>query len=226
MTRFLFKLSLPLTFIFIVPLLLIHAQPYDDSELRAFLMPPDGCPAPCFMGIQPGVTTVDEAIAILESHEWVERVFITSYNKVGIYRVEWRWSSSASPLLEQEHKPRSGGRLLADNGIVQYMELLTSIRSGEAWLLWGTAENYTALLQTGGPIGGPKPPKPITSIYRNIINIVWTDCPYSNQYWNAEIELIIGEPAVWLDQALTYPFVPGTTPITRYIRELTQNYCP
>ena len=55
----------------------IRAQPYDDSELRAFLTPPEGCPAPCFMGIRPGVTTREEALTIFmairqhRSEQWM-----------------------------------------------------------------------------------------------------------------------------------------------------------
>jgi hypothetical protein len=53
---------------------LIHTQFYDDTEVRDLLLPPATCPAPCFMGIRPGVTTYDEAVEILEAHSWVERI--------------------------------------------------------------------------------------------------------------------------------------------------------
>ena len=61
MSRFSLRFALlPLAF-FTAVLLLIHAQPYDDHDLRQLLMP-EGCPAPCFMGIRPGVTMVAEII--------------------------------------------------------------------------------------------------------------------------------------------------------------------
>lgn len=69
LVRFLFKLGFAFTLLFTVCIALIRAQPYDDSELRAFLTPPEGCPAPCFMGIRPGVTTMEEAIAVLEQSD-------------------------------------------------------------------------------------------------------------------------------------------------------------
>ncbi len=68
------KPALLFTLLFAACIGIIRAQPYDDSELRAFLTPPSGCAMPCFMGIRPGVTTADEAIAILEAHEWVSNV--------------------------------------------------------------------------------------------------------------------------------------------------------
>jgi len=218
--------ALPFVLLFAGAIWLIRAQPYDDADLRAFLAPPDGCPAPCFMGIRPGVTTVEAAITILEAHEWVREVFITQANRSQIFRVEWQWSSSASPVLEQERIPRSGGRLIADNGIVQYMELLTRIPTWEGMLILGKAQDYTTLLQLGGPNGGPRPPKPITSVYRDIITIAWTDCPYPRNFWNAPVELVIADPLIWQEKAIVRPFVPATMPITQYVRELARGNCP
>ncbi len=52
--------------VFTTLLLLIHAQSYDDHELRELLMP-EGCSSPCFMGIKAGVTTVENAVKNLEA---------------------------------------------------------------------------------------------------------------------------------------------------------------
>ena len=46
------RLTLLPVLLLTVALLLIRAQPYDDHELRALLLP-EGCPAPCFMGEDP-----------------------------------------------------------------------------------------------------------------------------------------------------------------------------
>src|SRR3954452_886073 len=86
MLRFYLRLvSLPIL-LFTAVLLLIHAQPYDDHELRQLLLP-DGCPAPCFMGIRPGVTTIEEAGRILEASEWAKDV------QNGPFDLIWRWSN-------------------------------------------------------------------------------------------------------------------------------------
>jgi hypothetical protein len=74
----------------------IRVQPYDDHGLREFFLPPEGCPAPCFMGIRPGVTTVEETIEILNSNS------NTSISEINITRdgsnsplqygtIYWRW---------------------------------------------------------------------------------------------------------------------------------------
>ncbi|RMF80053.1 MAG: hypothetical protein D6737_09585 [Chloroflexi bacterium] len=69
----------------------IHAQPYDSNGLRDFLLSPDGCPAPCFIGIRPGVTTEAEAIAILETHPWVESIEIFDNNFFGGANIAFEW---------------------------------------------------------------------------------------------------------------------------------------
>lgn len=56
---------------FIAALLFLRSQPYDDHEIRLLLIP-DNCPAPCFMGIRPGITTRDEALELLKASKWVE----------------------------------------------------------------------------------------------------------------------------------------------------------
>ena len=53
--------------------LMIRTQPYDDHELRQLLLP-DGCPAPCFIGMRPGVTTTDEMLKILKASGWVDKI--------------------------------------------------------------------------------------------------------------------------------------------------------
>jgi hypothetical protein len=52
--------------VFVFAIIPIHTQPYDDAELRAFLLPPDGCAPPCWQGIRPGVTSMARAAILLE----------------------------------------------------------------------------------------------------------------------------------------------------------------
>ncbi|MBA3869062.1 MAG: hypothetical protein H0X30_07905 [Anaerolineae bacterium] len=84
MLRFYLRLALLPLIIFTVMLLVIHAQPYNDHELRAVLLP-EGCPAPCFMGIRPGITA-DEAVKLLEKNKWVEKY----EHVVDIIEITWK----------------------------------------------------------------------------------------------------------------------------------------
>jgi hypothetical protein len=73
MIRYLLRWMLILSSALLLPVLLIRAQPYDDRALREFLTPPEGCPAPCFMGIRPGVTTAEEAEQLLAAQSIIRR---------------------------------------------------------------------------------------------------------------------------------------------------------
>src|SRR5690349_3960838 len=71
MLRFYLRLILLPLVLFSAALLLIHAQPYDDHELRELLLP-EGCPAPCFMGIRPGITRTKAALKSLVTGQWAD----------------------------------------------------------------------------------------------------------------------------------------------------------
>src|SRR4051812_46421963 len=103
MSRFYLHLFvLPLA-LFSAMLLLIQAQPYDDHQLRDLLIP-DGCPAPCFMGIRPGMTTMQEARNILEASGWTDHVVLNSGINLtandSFISVSWEWNDKRSPLLD------------------------------------------------------------------------------------------------------------------------------
>lgn len=224
--RFLLRLSLISVPVLALPMLLIRAQPYDDSQLRAFLTPPESCPVPCFLGIRPGVTTVEAAVTMLQAHEWIQEVFIESYGIVKPRQIGWHWSRVA-PAIVQGDGLRRGGRLGVDGqGIVEYMQFRTQVKLGDALLRWGAPDQYTTLVQTGGPVGGPVPPKPITYIYDDMILVGWTQCPYFRNLREANTDIILGEPEAWLETALTYPFVSGVTPVHHFIHDIAPNLCP
>lgn len=99
-----FQFAALLTALLFVPMLLIRAQPNNDRVLRAFLTPPSDCPAPCFMGIQPGVTTAGAALTLLEQHEWVHEVNIMETP------ISWTWSGRQPAWIDD----RVPGHLVTD----------------------------------------------------------------------------------------------------------------
>jgi hypothetical protein len=106
LTTALSRFALALTVVFMVGIAVIHAQPYDDSDLREFLAPKGNCAAPCFMGITPGTTRLPEALAILEAHEWVGQI-----ETKNLPFVTWTWSG----LQPKNIDPASKGALYASN---------------------------------------------------------------------------------------------------------------
>ena len=93
MSRFYLRLIALPFLVFSAVLLLILAQPSDDRDLRQ-LLAPDGCSASCFMGIQPGFTTTDEAMRILNSSGWVETM------TVGNVVVTWTWNGKQPQWID------------------------------------------------------------------------------------------------------------------------------
>ena len=80
-----------LTLIFMVVLMLFRAQPYDERENRQPFTQ-DKCTAACFVGIQPGITTVDEALERLASSGWTSDIDNRTINNVSGF-ISWKWSS-------------------------------------------------------------------------------------------------------------------------------------
>jgi hypothetical protein len=131
MLRLYLRLILLPLLIFTAALVLIRAQPYDDHELRQLLLP-DGCPAPCFMGIRPGMTTVDEAMQLLQSNHWVGQIENhTQSNLVG--SITWDWSDQKPTWITK--KPQ--GEIYIENGRVTLMTIYSDIPLGATRLVLG-----------------------------------------------------------------------------------------
>ncbi len=93
LTRLLCLTALSVTILFSAAVMLIRAQPYNDSELRAFLTPPDHCPAPCFMGIQAGVTRVSAGESFLQASPQIPSVKAITFQ---LYEVRFKETAPAA----------------------------------------------------------------------------------------------------------------------------------
>jgi hypothetical protein len=134
------KLLLILTGIFSLLISAVVVLAYDDayfSDLSLFLEPPRDCPAPCFMGIQPGQTTLDEAIALLESHAWVKdvRAYIgdlTQYEGL----VCWSWSGKQPAFINAETYLSPCLHTQRGTSLIAGISIPAAISFGEVWLLY------------------------------------------------------------------------------------------
>ena len=129
---------------FTLVLILIRAQPYDDHELRELLLP-EGCPASCFIGIRPGVTTVEQALALLRQNDWVQIIKVDPTEVNGsasqIQRISWSWntaSSQRSPLIDTQ----KSGVINVSDGKVYGIDIETSVKLGDYWLVENTPKAY------------------------------------------------------------------------------------
>lgn len=123
--------ALLLTSLFAVLVGLIHAQPYDDAQLRALVAPANGCPMPCFMGIRLGVTRIDEAMAIITSHEWVKN-YAAHLSSYGGILVTWSWSGRQPAFIDGT---RPGGLGTGNSSVVSRIDLFTNVPLGD-FLVW------------------------------------------------------------------------------------------
>lgn len=125
----------------------MHALPYDDGGMAAAFNDP-GCPSPCFMGIQPGVTLFADAIAILEAHPWVASVRITDNS------AEWTWSGSQPDflLIPPENFPFT--RILSRNGTVTWIGFKTNAPTATFQMIFGTPNRSIATIwESYKPVG-------------------------------------------------------------------------
>lgn len=196
--RFYLRLVLMLIVILIIALMVIHAQPYDDHELRELLLP-EGCPAPCFMGIRPGVTTEDEVVVILKASEWVDPNSINiletkAYPNATVgdqsSLIEWRWTQHANRLLITDENYIAGSIFTRDNR-VEKMTIYIHLRLGEIYTSLGnpTKVSFASIRKV-------RPPWGITVFHlypqygfefqSNIYS-----CPYLASLWMPEVRVEI-----------------------------------
>ncbi len=141
MLRFYFRLTLiPLAF-FTVALLLMRVQVYDDHELRELLLPM-GCPAPCFMRIRPGETTVDEAVSLLETSGWVDQI-----TDNGIV-ISWTWNGRQPRFIDVQEVPQIRHvKTIDGREVIHELAIPTTVATGSILLL---LNNPVSLMTTDG----------------------------------------------------------------------------
>lgn len=130
------RLIMLLTTLFTTAMMVIHAQPYDDGGLHELLTPPEGCAAPCFLGVQPGEMTLIEAANTLEANQAVEQVVLTAGG--ALYGLEFSQQGAAMKFTA----PRF--RVQADH-IRSIMFQTDQLRWGDLWLALGPPSNLLLL---------------------------------------------------------------------------------
>src|SRR5690349_20500051 len=93
MTRFYGLVIAAMSVLFALVLVVIRTQTYNDHDLRDFLTP-QSCAMPRFLGIQPGITTVEAAVQHLESSGWVTPGDVAVSSRFNIVRLEWKWNGT------------------------------------------------------------------------------------------------------------------------------------
>lgn len=126
MLHLLFRSTLTLSVLFTGIIGLIRARPYDGHALQAFFTSAS-CSRPCWQQIQPGSTTVTEALALLRADSWVEQV--EHYDRW----IRWSWSGQ-QPSLVNSAIP---GALLIENQRVSLISVSLNVGFGDLQLTFG-----------------------------------------------------------------------------------------
>jgi hypothetical protein len=131
--RWLLIAMLFLSGLLLLPVLLIRAQPYHDDALRAVLIPPATCPAPCFMGIRPGSTSFEQALGLLRDHAWIEQLGPRQRLSPSIVLNAWRWTGA------DRYLPADGfdSFIYSEARTITNVTAQTGIPLIEIWWLYG-----------------------------------------------------------------------------------------
>ncbi len=134
------RLMLPLVAATALTLTLIHAQGYDSGDVNRFF---NACtPMPCWQDIRPGETTLNQALAILRVHPWIEtisEVYASPYEgDTRTVLIYWTWSSGYP--FGGVSTPTQQGIIITDQGVVRQVYLTTSLTFGDLWLAFGNPQ--------------------------------------------------------------------------------------
>ena len=133
MLRFYLRLALLPVLLLTAAALLIHTQPYDDRDLRHVLLP-EGCPAPCFLGIRPGVTTGDDAVKLLQQSGWADDIEYVLYGS----QLKLKWNAQSPSWLANDGD-YGGPAIWIQNGVVTEFRIDTNLTLGTIQLVLGTS---------------------------------------------------------------------------------------
>ncbi len=107
----------------------------DDMAMRAFFAAPDGCSAPCFLGIRPGVTPQSDALALLRAHPWIENVVTDGDG------FSWTWNGKQPAFVSSYNNALLMGHIGVQSGIVQSIRVTTTTIWADFYTLFGPPDH-------------------------------------------------------------------------------------
>lgn len=119
----------------------IAYSPAYFAEIRALLSGAP-CPAPCFMGIRPAHTGVNQAYEQLQAHPWVEEAIFWDIRLQ--FSIEWRWNGRQPAYLRDRPEVE-----IRDRVEIEYIAVPTTLTIGELWLAMGRPDSTTVGLLSG-----------------------------------------------------------------------------
>lgn len=215
LTRLMLTFGAALTVLFILLLALSHGMGYRNDAFLALITPPARCAMPCWNGIQPGVTTVDEAVALLEGDSAVADLRVSSG------QISWWWTGEQVPLLDSTGRAFHGRMETATvNGAERVTSIVldTTVKMGDVRLTLGEPDSIT-LYTVQPPAAAQRAGIVYVAHYDGLTVFTTLMCPMSvDDFWRATGYLAFGEPNLTFDgevfQSRTLPtwFFRDTAP--------------
>lgn len=189
MIRLVLKLALASFALIAALMMLILARTAgSDSQLWTPLMP-ENCAMPCFMGIQPGVTTVEDAIQTLQTSGWVKDMDIPpqSVSQV-VNELIWRWNDSFPYLPDADHIVPYGNFVTLHGDVVESIVVGTSISLADFNLAWGKPAGYLVRDLPKGTLyyAYEYPERQV-----RVIGVLM--CPYFPGFWSNGTNIVLGD---------------------------------
>ncbi len=178
---------LPLLFLS-ATLVFIRAQTYNNTDVQTFLLR-DDCAKPCFMGIQPGITTPQQALSQLRSNELISRVGVSE----SLETIAWFWNEKHSTLMDNTQIPS----LFYDRDEISSIRLYTRIKLGDLLLQFDPTDNQRVAMRQTTPYTTYN-----VDLYYVGNGYVLNAIVNCHSFWNQPTQLILGT---------TPPFIASTT---------------
>jgi hypothetical protein len=141
-----FVLPFALVFALIVGVPLL--RPYNPAPLLALIAPPENCAAPCWGGIRPGATRLDDAVSTLRATGFIEDLNIDLDQETDSGVVQWRWNGAQPHWIDE----RIAGRMTVSGGLITDISFATQLTLGDFRLSFGAPDSVSA-----GGFGGGVP---------------------------------------------------------------------
>lgn len=147
-TRLYLYLAIAALAAFIPVILLIASQP-TNSDLITALLPEEGCPTPCLMGIRPGETTALDTMAQLEAHPWVRHspIFVRPINDINTFFLYWDWSGEQPGAIDSSWQ----GEVRVHYNVAAGVIVRTPLSLGNVWSALGPTPYGAAIPATIRP---------------------------------------------------------------------------
>jgi hypothetical protein len=187
-----FRLTLRLAFLPLLflsaALFFIRVQPYDNRDVQSFLLRED-CSKLCFMGIQPGITTPQQALNQLRSSDLISRVGVSE----SLETMAWFWNEKHSSLMDVSQIPA----LFYDRNEISSIRLYTRIKLGDLLLQLDPTDRQRVTMRQTTPYTSYN-----VDLYYVGNGYVLNAIVNCHNFWNQPTQLILGT---------TPPFIASTT---------------